>query len=84
MATSTHIATDQDWHAGTTTYWFKLSGADYGTGWEFDEGEEYGVVEGSEGSAILDGDGCPLTEGDPLTVAVRNSVTVTDQMREDG
>lgn len=52
--------------------WYKISGTDYGTGYEFDgEGEVIAVTSDNE---ILDADGCPYTEGDIHTIAIRNAI----------
>ena len=80
---SKFIEADQNWHEETTTYWFELSGKDYGTGYEFDS-DVYGVVErGNDEQAIVDADNNPLTQGDYETIAVSNSVTVTDEIRKE-
>jgi hypothetical protein len=72
---------DRD-NGGKTIYWFKLTGTDRGTGWEFD-GQDFGIVEesGCDELRVLDGDGCPMTDGDWETIAVLNHVTITDEMR---
>lgn len=51
--------------------WVEVSGTDYGTKWEFDGAEVFGITEDNK---ILDCDGCPLTEGDYLEIAVRNAI----------
>lgn len=81
-ATAKFIETDQNWQEESTTYWFELSGTDYGTGYEFN-GETYGVVEsGSDEPVIVDSDNCPLTDGDVETSAVRNTIVVTDEVQK--
>jgi|GEM_PF-2004753 len=78
-----YLNADQNWQDEQTTYWFSLDGTDYGTGYKFDS-EVYGIVEsGVENSVIVDEDGNPLTEGDHRTIAVRNNVAVTDDIRAD-
>ena len=82
-ATATYTSADQDWNASTTTYWFELTGTDYGTEHAFD-GDVYGVVEsGSDIPVIVDCDGCPLTDGDTQTLAVRNTISVIDAIRKE-
>ena len=55
MATATFTHADQDWDFGQTTYWFRLDGADQGTGLVFNS-EVYGVVEsGTNGPVTVDG-----------------------------
>ena len=71
---------DQHWQDETTVYWFTLSGTDYGTGHEF-QNDQYGVADCNGNETIVDCDGASLTDGDGETVAVRNSVSVTDEMR---
>lgn len=83
MATATHISTDQDWQDGIAIYWFDLEGTDYGTEVEFN-GEMFGIAESDEPSKVLDADGAPMTDSDHVTIAVRNTVEVTDKMRFDG
>lgn len=51
--------------------WVEVSGTDYGTSFEFDVAEVFGITEDNK---ILDCDGCPLTEGDHLEIAVRNAI----------
>jgi hypothetical protein len=51
--------------------WVEVSGTDYGTNWEFEGAEVFGITEDDR---ILDCDGCPLTEGDHLEIAVRNAI----------
>lgn len=80
MAKATFISADQDWQNESTTYWFSLTGTDYGTSVEF-SGETYGIVESGPESTVVNGDGYPLPEGDHLTIAVRNTATVTDEIR---
>jgi len=75
------LEAEQNWQEESTTYWFELSGRDYGTEYEFNS-DVYGVIEsGSDDAVIVNADNCPLTEGDAETVAVRNSVAVTDNIR---
>lgn len=82
-ATAKFVEADQNWQDKSTTYWFELSGTDYGTEYEFD-GETYGVVESeSEEPVIVNSDNYQLTEGDVETVAVRNTVIVTDEIRKE-
>jgi len=83
MATATFNSKDQDWNNGSTTYWFEISGTDYGTGTDFAEfeGELFGVCESGSEVKILDNDGAPLTAGDRLTIAATNCARVTDEMR---
>jgi len=77
------IECDQNWSKETTTYWFKLTGIDYGTGVEFD-GTIYGAVEsGCDDVFIIDTDGCQMTSGDNITTAVMNNIEITDKMRSD-
>ena len=84
MTKATFIGKDQNWQEESTTYWFELSGVDYGTGRKFDN-DVYGVIESSidhsDSATIVDCDGSPLTPGDIETIAVKNSVTVTDEMK---
>ena len=73
----------------STTYWFNVDGLDQGTGVEFD-GEEYGIAEQwSDDDDDDDGenvrvacDGSPQTEGDRKTIALRNTIEITDEMRQ--
>jgi len=51
--------------------WFEISGTDYGTDFDFDDVEIFGITKDNR---ILDCDGCPLTHGDRLEQAVRNSL----------
>lgn len=51
--------------------WIEVSGTDYGTGWDFDGTEVFGITEDDR---ILDCDGCPLTVGDQYEIAVRNAL----------
>lgn len=80
MATATFIEKDQNWQDETTIYWFELTGEDHGTSVDF-EGETFGIVEHGPDSNVVDSDGMPLTEGDHITIAVRNTVEITDEMR---
>jgi len=80
MATATFIEKDQNWQNETTIYWFELSGEDQGTEIEFD-GETFGIAESGPDSCVVDSEGFPLTEGDHQTIAVRNTIEVTDEMR---
>lgn len=75
-----HVVTDQNWQDQTTIYWFELYGEEYGTGIEFD-GETFGIAESDEPSKVLDSDGVPLPECEHTTIAVRNTIKVTDEMR---
>ena len=79
MAQATYISKDQNWQDETTTYWFELTGTDYGTGYEFN-GEKYGVVE-DDSMDYVDEDGTPINWSDNRGVAVRNTVYVTDEIR---
>lgn len=80
-ATAIFMSKDQDWAREATTYWFSLTGEDYGTNKTFD-GEVFGVVEcGTEEPAFVDYDGMPMTPGDAITIAVRKACIVTDEMR---
>lgn len=81
-ATATFISADQNWQDETTIYWFRLEGTDYGTGIEFD-GEIYGISESGPDSSVVNSDSYPLTEGDHLTIAVRNTAKVSDEMRRE-
>jgi hypothetical protein len=82
-ATAKFIEADQNWQEESTTYWFELNGTDYGTGYEFN-GETYGVVEsGSDEPVIVNSDNYPLVDGDVETIAVRNTVAVTDEIRKE-
>ena len=75
------IESDQNWTEEKTTYWFKLTGTDYGTDIEFN-GETFGVVEsGCDTPVIVAADGSPLTNGDHAEIAVRRNAVVTDEMR---
>ena len=74
------LSADQDWTVGATTYWFSITGVDYGTGYEFDE-NMYGVVESGIHSHVVDENGYPLTDGDVETIAVKNSINITDEIR---
>jgi hypothetical protein len=72
----------QNWDNESTTYWFKLTGIDYGTEMEF-EGETYGIVEsGCNDPFVVDSDNCSIPESDHLAIAVRNNVAITDEMRK--
>jgi len=51
--------------------WIEVSGTDYGTGWEFEGAEIFGITGDNR---ILDCDGCPLTEGDHQEIAVKNAI----------
>ena len=51
--------------------WYEVSGTDYGTDYEFEGSESFGVTD----DQVLDCDGCPLTEGDSITIAVRNAIS---------
>jgi hypothetical protein len=73
---------DQNWQEGTTTYWFELSGRDFGTACEFDA-EMFGVCESGEESGILDCDGYPMTVGDRAEIAAKRHCIVTDEMRSE-
>lgn len=57
---------------GTGIKWFSVSGTDYGTNWEFDGEETFGITADNR---ILDCDGCPLTVGDSYEIAVRNALS---------
>ena len=72
---------EQNWQEESTTYWFTLTGTDYGTEYEFDA-DVYGVVESGNESTIVNADNYPLTDGDAVTIAVRNNVIVTDEIRK--
>lgn len=80
-ATATHVSTDRHPQPPRVIYWFALSGIERETGWEFQGSEEYGIYEHGSKFSILDCDGCPMTEGDRETIAVRNLITITDDMR---
>lgn len=75
---------DKNNHEGTTTYWFELTGEDFGTGCKF-ESDIFGVCEGDdEGDdegRILDCDGCPMTRGDREEIAAARHCVVTAEMR---
>ena len=66
-ATATILERDEN----TATTWYAVCGTDYGTAWEFEEDDAYGVTGDDR---ILDCDGCPLTPGDVQEVAVRNAL----------
>lgn len=80
MATAKFLSKDQNWASESTTYWFQLDGADYGTSREF-AGEVFGICESGPTDSVLDAEGAPLTEGDGITIAVRRACTVTDEHR---
>jgi hypothetical protein len=74
---------DQKWPEGETTYWFELSGSDYGTGFEAD-GDVFGVIEGEIGGdypKYVDSDGVPLVPGNSDYIAVERHCVVTDDHR---
>lgn len=71
---------DQNWQEGSTTYWFELTGEDFGTDCVFD-GEWFGVCESGSDSRILEWDGCPMTVGDRAEIAAKRHCVVTDEMR---
>jgi len=74
---------DNNWQEESTTYWFELTGKDYGTQKVFDF-DVYGVVEsGNNETKILNEDGYPMSEGDIETIAVRNSIFITDEIRKE-
>ena len=78
----TYISKDQDWANESTTYWFRLSGIDYGTQIEFD-GDVFGVVEsGCDAPRIVDCDVAPLTVGDGTEIAARRHCVVTEAQRD--
>ena len=80
MVNATFIGSDQ--YDEKTTYWFRLTGTDYGTKYEFD-GDVYGIMENIDGeSVVVNSDNCALVDGDYQTVAVRNSITITAEIRE--
>ena len=79
-ATATYTSKDQDLTRESTTYWFELSGEDYGTNKRFD-GEVFGVCESGPDVTYLDGDGYPMTDGDAIAIAVRKACVVTDEIR---
>ena len=72
---------DQNWQEESTTYWFELTGEDFGTACEFDAAI-FGVRESDGESRILDCDGCPMTDGDYEAIAVKRHCIVTDKMRD--
>ena len=74
------ITADQIWTDETTIYWFNLDGTDFGTEYVFDN-DRYGIAETGDVSTVLDEDGSPLTDGDIETIAVRNSIKITDTLR---
>ena len=90
MATATYNGKQVYSQDRSTTYWFTLNGEAYGTR-EF-ESEEYGISEqwaddedvdeDDLENCIVDCDGAPLTEGDFLTIAIRNTIEITDEMRQ--
>ena len=51
--------------------WYAVRGTDYGTAWEFEDDDIYGVTDDDQ---VLDCDGCTLTPGDAQDRAVRNCV----------
>lgn len=71
IVTATKITTEE--MDGITRDWYKLTGTDYGTGRELDG--EYAVTSSGH---VLNSDGCPLTEGDRETIAVRNSLNISN------
>ncbi|MCP4366349.1 MAG: hypothetical protein GY800_13780 [Planctomycetes bacterium] len=71
---------DQNWQEESTTYWFKLTGTDYGTEMDF-SGDVYGVVESGGETTIVNSDNYPLIEGDIETIAIQNVVVITEKMR---
>jgi hypothetical protein len=83
MATAAFNSKDQDWNNESTTYWFEISGTDYGTGVDFEEyaGELFGICESGPEMKVLDNDGAPLTGSDALAIAVTSCAMVTDGMR---
>ena len=82
MATAKFIEADQIWQEEKTIYWFLLEGKDGGTGYRFNY-STYGLVEsGTDDAVIVDADGYPMTEGDTETVAVRNTIRMTDEIRK--
>lgn len=73
---------DQNWQEASTTYWFELTGKDFGTACEFDA-EMFGVCESGGESRILDCDGCPMTVGDRAEIAAKRHCIVIDEMRSE-
>lgn len=73
---------DQDWNEGSTTYWFELTGHQFGTASEFD-GDVFGVVEsGCDEPRFVDVDGCPVDgRGDEPAVRRALADAVTDELR---
>jgi hypothetical protein len=80
MANAIFLSKDQSWATESTTYWFELSGTDYGTNLDFD-GDVFGIVESCGEYSVVDCDGCPVTPGDGIDIAIRNTASVTDDMR---
>lgn len=82
MANATFIEVDQNWQDETTIYWFRLDGEDHGTKVQFED-ETFGIAESGGDSRVLDEDGAPLAEGDSQAIAVRNTVSITDEFRRE-
>ena len=81
-----YVGKDQNWQDESTTYWFRLSGIDTGTGLEFGMEqcrELFGIVESGPESVIVNSDGIPLTPSDWRYIAVSRHCVVTDSMRMD-
>lgn len=79
--TAEHLETNHHSANQETIFWFKVKGHDHRTGASFLD-ETFGIVEGPEGTDILDSDGCPLTN-DYERLSVESVCRVTDDMRED-
>ena len=54
--------------------WYELYGTDYGTGYKFN-GTLWGVT---KNNTILDYEGYPQNETDIVTIAVRNTLKITN------
>lgn len=71
----------QHWEDEITIYWFFLDGTEHSTGIIF-HGDTYGLADSNGSVYVVGADGVPLNTIDPANIAVLNTCTITDEMKE--
>jgi len=82
MITVKYLSKDNDWQDGSTTYWFELTGTEYGvSGFA---GGVFGVVESGDYDAVfVDADNYPIADSGSDAIVAKKYCIVTDAMRLD-
>lgn len=73
-----YITKDQNWQAGTTTYWFDIDGTDYGTEKTFDN-EIFSISDCNGNLTVIDVEGYPV-QNEYVADIVLRECKITDEM----